>query len=434
MNASKAKFKVLNTDLRGQEFELEPETASIGRGPDNAITLDQVSVSRKHAQLSVVEGGFQIVDLGSRNGMKINGTFAKQGTLTDGCVLTIGDVQLQFTQAAGSVAAELAAEPAADRTIDMPAEALAEAQKATEPTAAPLVPASQAGRPLSAEDLAGAAQAQAESAPPAAAPSQVPFQVQPDEVGMETGPSPKPNYALFGLVGIGLLAVIGGFLALRSGGPSGPRVRWISVLLKEGETRVVSTAQLDANTVHIADETIVAAEVDASVVSLLIVYGITTGETDVTIRTFRGNLLKVRAIVRGRLEEDEEVRRRRSDLNDAQIVGLAKQFVQQGDSVRRENQYEAIKHYRRAVKLLKRLPIKPEINLVAMERIDQTEEMLEKEWDGMRSEYGLAIKNKDFAGAEDVLRKMLAFVPDKNDPRHQKAAIFLRRIEKQRGD
>ena len=56
-----------------REHVLEPGTV-VGRGSDADIQLDDESVSRRHARFSYVDGGFEIEDLSSKNGTRVNGT------------------------------------------------------------------------------------------------------------------------------------------------------------------------------------------------------------------------------------------------------------------------------------------------------------------------------------------------------------------------
>lgn len=76
---------------RGQHF-------SIGRAEDNAIVLDDASVSRRHAVLQLVDGRFHLVDLGSRNGSFVNDRrVAVPVTVRNGDRLRFGQVDCDFT-------------------------------------------------------------------------------------------------------------------------------------------------------------------------------------------------------------------------------------------------------------------------------------------------------------------------------------------------
>ena len=80
----------------GKQFPLVGRSVSLGSGPDNAIRLADGAVSGKHAGLSIEEGRFEIVDLGSRNGVLVNGRRTPRRLLEDGDVITLGVTELKF--------------------------------------------------------------------------------------------------------------------------------------------------------------------------------------------------------------------------------------------------------------------------------------------------------------------------------------------------
>jgi len=82
--------------------EIAEDSATIGRAPDNAIVVDDVGCSRRHCQLLRISSGFEIVDLNSRNGMKINGRKKNRALLTDGDLIEIGGVKLTFRDRSGA--------------------------------------------------------------------------------------------------------------------------------------------------------------------------------------------------------------------------------------------------------------------------------------------------------------------------------------------
>ncbi len=79
-----------------QTFFLPHGEISIGRDDDNAIVLQDSSISRHHALLRVRSGGVMAIDLGSRNGIRINGERKPQCTLRVADVVRIGSVEFQF--------------------------------------------------------------------------------------------------------------------------------------------------------------------------------------------------------------------------------------------------------------------------------------------------------------------------------------------------
>lgn len=67
---------------------------TIGRSSDNDIVLRDFSVSRRHAAIQIGGNGFQIRDLESTNGVKVNDTFVTLGDLALGDRVTIGNFEL----------------------------------------------------------------------------------------------------------------------------------------------------------------------------------------------------------------------------------------------------------------------------------------------------------------------------------------------------
>ncbi len=80
----------------GHDVALQGERMEIGRLAECAITLDDRNVSRKHAALVAVSGGWAAQDLGSTNGTWVNGTKVQRQTLTDGDTITIGATRLVY--------------------------------------------------------------------------------------------------------------------------------------------------------------------------------------------------------------------------------------------------------------------------------------------------------------------------------------------------
>jgi hypothetical protein len=68
----------------------------LGRSREADIVLQDPNVSRRHAELRRDEGGWQVVDLGSTNGIKVNGRRVDQQPLSPGDQITIGVTDLTF--------------------------------------------------------------------------------------------------------------------------------------------------------------------------------------------------------------------------------------------------------------------------------------------------------------------------------------------------
>jgi hypothetical protein len=80
----------------GESFPLEGERMTIGRRPDAAVFLDDVTVSRDHALLVHRTDGWHIDDLGSLNGTYVNRNRIESHKLADGDELQIGKYKLTF--------------------------------------------------------------------------------------------------------------------------------------------------------------------------------------------------------------------------------------------------------------------------------------------------------------------------------------------------
>ncbi|HUR84998.1 MAG TPA: FHA domain-containing protein [Solirubrobacteraceae bacterium] len=80
----------------GESFPLEGERSTIGRRPDSAVFLDDVTVSRDHALIVRRGGDWHLDDLGSLNGTYVNRHRIETHKLADGDELQIGKYKLTF--------------------------------------------------------------------------------------------------------------------------------------------------------------------------------------------------------------------------------------------------------------------------------------------------------------------------------------------------
>ncbi len=80
----------------GQLVGLGVEPATFGRVPESTIVLSDPNASRHHAELHLDGDSFELVDLGSTNGSKVNGTNVSRQLLVDGDELTFGTIHLRF--------------------------------------------------------------------------------------------------------------------------------------------------------------------------------------------------------------------------------------------------------------------------------------------------------------------------------------------------
>ena len=79
-------------------YPLVKATINIGRGLENDIVIDNIRVSRNHAQLRAIKGQFVLFDLNSTRGTFINGRRIIQAILYPHDTISLGDVILTFNQ------------------------------------------------------------------------------------------------------------------------------------------------------------------------------------------------------------------------------------------------------------------------------------------------------------------------------------------------
>ncbi|MBQ9004948.1 MAG: FHA domain-containing protein [Atopobiaceae bacterium] len=83
----------------GQVFELTDGVFTLGRDPSNAVFLNDMTVSRRHARidLSGITSGYATVeDLGSLNGTWVDGAIVNRAMLKDGSTIQIGTFRMVF--------------------------------------------------------------------------------------------------------------------------------------------------------------------------------------------------------------------------------------------------------------------------------------------------------------------------------------------------
>ena len=78
--------------------EIDSQRVVIGRSRECEIQIADPNASRRHAEIRRDGGDFSIVDLGSTNGMDVNGRRTQRAKLSDGDRITIGTTDLVFNQ------------------------------------------------------------------------------------------------------------------------------------------------------------------------------------------------------------------------------------------------------------------------------------------------------------------------------------------------
>jgi pSer/pThr/pTyr-binding forkhead associated (FHA) protein len=86
----------------GSKYLLDAEVTRAGRHPDSDIFLDDITVSRRHAEIVRRADGFHVVDDGSLNGTYVNRDRVEEARLGNGDELQIGKFKLVFFTGQGN--------------------------------------------------------------------------------------------------------------------------------------------------------------------------------------------------------------------------------------------------------------------------------------------------------------------------------------------
>lgn len=108
--------------LHGQgsrSIDLTEDSFAIGRKSDNDLSIDDHTVSSRHAKIVRVQSVYFIEDLKSTNGTAVNGKPVERAQLHDADVITIGQHRLIFQDTAPSPVANTPAPSDLDQTIVM---------------------------------------------------------------------------------------------------------------------------------------------------------------------------------------------------------------------------------------------------------------------------------------------------------------------------
>ena len=80
----------------GERIQLGESVVTIGRRPESTLQLGDPNVSRNHAEIRPHGNGWVVVDLGSTNGSRVNGTRVSTHELHEGDEISFGNTVLRF--------------------------------------------------------------------------------------------------------------------------------------------------------------------------------------------------------------------------------------------------------------------------------------------------------------------------------------------------
>ena len=83
----------------GTRYVLDSDVTRAGRHPESDIFLDDITVSRRHAEFVGRDGGYSIRDVGSLNGTYVNRERIEEAVLATGDEVQIGKFKLVYLAA-----------------------------------------------------------------------------------------------------------------------------------------------------------------------------------------------------------------------------------------------------------------------------------------------------------------------------------------------
>ena len=96
LSAGSALLVVKRGPNAGSRFLLDQDEITAGRHPESDIFLDDVTVSRRHAEFRRTAEGFEVADIGSLNGTYVNREPIEVSSLSNGDEVQIGKFRLVF--------------------------------------------------------------------------------------------------------------------------------------------------------------------------------------------------------------------------------------------------------------------------------------------------------------------------------------------------
>jgi hypothetical protein len=91
-----ARLEFILGPMANQTLPLHEEVTTIGSVAGNTVVLADPAVSRKHAGIRKINGEYELADLGSTNGVYVNGHKVPKKTLQPGDIIRVGNTEAVF--------------------------------------------------------------------------------------------------------------------------------------------------------------------------------------------------------------------------------------------------------------------------------------------------------------------------------------------------
>jgi len=409
------KFLVLNTELKGHQFETDKDSLRVGRSRENDFVLKQKSVSRVHAMFSVRDGRVILEDIGSRNRTEVNGERLSGPTpVGDGDVISFGDVAVQVILPDRAASAE-------------------EEDAEVTPEAGVAVPAPEAEEKPPEQMTQEAPAALAPREKPVPAPS-----VQPSfwpAVAPEAGPLASPERAvpvppalwpaLALILGVTVTVLLVSYF-LQKGGADAPDAI-TGVALRVDEDKVIQVRRGYINRPYVEHSDIVEVARTLNLDMAVHFTGKKVGVTTVRLYNDLGRYVEIHVNVLPR--PITEVKKVFIDAarTDEERIALAIEDMKRGEVMEDQNDpYEAMLQYKRALAVLAPFATRPnrEYN-EATNRLKRIEGVILERYDLLMRQAGDFVRDGDKPMAIERLAEIQKLIPDTKDVRRQNADLLM---------
>lgn len=91
-----ARLEFILGPMANQALALTEQVTTIGSVAGNTVVLADPAVSRKHAGIHKVDSNYELADLGSTNGVYVNGHKVPKKTLEQGDIIRVGNTEAVF--------------------------------------------------------------------------------------------------------------------------------------------------------------------------------------------------------------------------------------------------------------------------------------------------------------------------------------------------
>ena len=91
-----ARLEFILGPMANQTLPLSEEVTTIGSVAGNTVVLADPAVSRKHAGIRKLDSSYELADLGSTNGVYVNGHKVPKKTLEPGDIIRVGNTEAVF--------------------------------------------------------------------------------------------------------------------------------------------------------------------------------------------------------------------------------------------------------------------------------------------------------------------------------------------------